>query len=122
MSDLKKELKRFIVAGSSAVVTDLGMYYILMSFFNVNFSKGISFLLGATVSFLINKHWTFEKKEKSFSEVWKFGTLYLVTLGMNILTNHFVLDISNIVIFAFILATGVSTVLNFVGQKWWVFR
>ena len=122
MSDVKKELKRFLIAGFSAVSTDLGIYYLLMNLFNVNFSKGISVLSGATVAFLINKYWTFEKKERSFNEIIKFAILYLVTLGLNVLTNHIVLDISNIVILAFLVATGVSTVLNFIGQKWWVFK
>jgi putative flippase GtrA len=122
MSDLKKELKRFIVAGVSAVATDLGAYYLLLNFFNVNLAKGISFVCGATVAFIINKYWTFEKKEKSIHELIKFAFLYLGTLGMNILTNHIVLDISNIVLLGFLTATGVSTVLNFVGQKWWVFK
>lgn len=122
MSDVKKELKRFVIAGFSAVSTDLGIYYLLMNLFNVNFSKGVSFLCGATVAFLINKYWTFEKKERSFNEIIKFAILYLVTLALNVLTNHIVLDISKIVILAFIVATGLSTVLNFIGQKWWVFK
>ena len=122
MSDVKKELKRFVIAGFSAVSTDLGIYYLLMNLFNVNFSKGISFLSGATVAFLINKYWTFQKKERSFNEIIKFAILYLVTLGLNVLTNHIILDFSKIVILAFLVATGVSTILNFIGQKWWVFK
>lgn len=122
MSDLKKELKRFIVAGVSAVSIDLGIYYLLLNLFNVNFSKGISFLCGATVAFLINKYWTFQKKERSFNEIIKFAILYFLTLVINVLTNYVVLDISNIVILAFLIATGVSSILNFIGQKWWVFK
>jgi len=64
MSQIKKELKRFLVAGISAVGTDLVTYYILLNYFNTDFSKGISFLLGTIVAFIINKYWTFEKKEK----------------------------------------------------------
>lgn len=124
MSQIKKELKRFLVAGLSAVGTDLATYYILLNFFNidVDIAKAISFLLGTVVAFIINKYWTFEKHEKSYGEIVRFVFLYSVTLGANVLTNKIILDISNVVIIAFLIATGISTVLNFIGQKWWVFR
>ena len=122
MSQIKKELKRFLVAGISAVGTDLVTYYILLNYFNTDFSKGISFLLGTIVAFIINKYWTFEKKEKRYKEIMQFSILYTATLGANIVTNKFILDIYNMTLLAFLIATGVSTVMNFIGQKWWVFR
>jgi putative flippase GtrA len=122
MSQTKKELKRFLVAGVSAVSTDLITYYLLLNFLSYDFAKTISFLLGAVVAFLINKYWTFEKHEKSYKEMLKFGMLYSVTLGANVLTNKIVIDITQIVFLAFLVATGVSTVLNFLGQKFWVFK
>ena len=122
MNQIKKELKRFLVAGISAVGTDLIAYYILLNYLNTDISKGVSFLLGTIVAFFINKYWTFEKKEKSHREIVQFGILYTFTLGANIVTNKFILDIYNITLLAFLIATGVSTVMNFIGQKWWVFR
>ena len=122
MSQIKKELKRFLVAGISAVGTDLVTYYILLNYLNTDISKGISFLLGTIVAFVVNKYWTFEKKEKSYKEVVQFSILYATTLGANIVTNKFIIDIYNITLLAFLIATGVSTVMNFIGQKWWVFR
>lgn len=122
MSKTKKELKRFLVAGLSAVGTDLAVYYLLLNFLVNNLAKGISFLAGTVVAFIINKYWTFEKSEKSFIEVIRFGLLYSITLGANVLINKLVLDNSRIVILSFIIATGVSTILNFIGQKFWVFK
>lgn len=122
MSKTKKELKRFIVAGFSAVGIDLGIYYLLLNFLPNYLSKGISFLSGTVVAFIINKYWTFEKNEKSYIEIIRFGFLYSITLGANVLINKMVLENSGIVILSFIVATGVSTVLNFIGQKFWVFK
>lgn len=122
MSKIKKELKRFLVAGLSAVGTDLITYYILLNFLSHDFSKAISFLIGTVVAFVINKYWTFEKNEKSYKEMMKFGVLYSVTLGANVMTNNVVLEYTNIVFLAFLLATGISTILNFIGQKFWVFK
>jgi len=122
MSQIKKELKRFLIVGFTGVGIDLTVYYILLNFLSTDVAKGISFVVGATVAFILNKYWTFEKHEKSYKEVLKFSILYAVTLGVNILTNKIVLEMTEIVFLAFLVATGVSTVLNFIGQKWWVFK
>jgi putative flippase GtrA len=122
MSQIKKELKRFLVAGISAVATDLITYYVLLNFLSTDIAKAISFLLGTVVAFIINKYWTFEKYEKSYIEIIKFGLLYSATLGANVMTNKIVLDMFSITLIAFLIATGVSTMLNFIGQKWWVFK
>jgi len=122
MNKIKKELKRFLVAGISAVSTDLATYYLLLNFLDTNTAKAISFLLGTIVAFVINKYWTFEKHEKSYKEIIKFGVLYSATLGVNVMINKIVLDMFDITIVAFLIATGISTVLNFISQKWWVFR
>jgi|TARA_B110000503_G_scaffold56406_1_gene90398 putative flippase GtrA len=122
MSKIKKELKRFLLAGLSAVATDLATYYILLNFIPHDIAKAISFLLGTILAFIINKYWTFEKYQKSYKEMMKFGILYSLTLGANVMTNNIVLEYTSLVFLAFLVATGVSTVLNFIGQKWWVFR
>lgn len=122
MSQTKKELKRFLVAGISAVSTDFISYYVLITFFSHDTSKTISFLLGTIVAYIINKYWTFEKHEKSYKEMVQFGILYGITLIANVFANKIVLEYTGMVFLAFLFATGVSTVLNFLGQKFWVFR
>ena len=122
MNQVKKELKRFLVAGICAVTIDLITYYLLLDFLSHDIAKAISFVLGTIFAFLINKYWTFEKHKKSYKEVFQFGVLYIVTLGLNVLTNKMVIDNTQMVFLAFLMATGASTVLNFIGQKWWVFR
>ena len=46
----------------------------------------------------------------------------MLTLTINIFTNSFILNITDLVLLSFVIATGVSTILNFIGQKWWVFK
>jgi len=122
MKKIKKEVKRFLIAGFSAVSTDLITYSILLCFLRHDFAKALSFVLGTIVAFFINKYWTFEKHENSFKEICRFVALYSTTLGANVMTNQFLLDRTEQVYLAFLIATGVSTILNFIGQKWWVFR
>lgn len=122
MKKLKKEIRRYIISGFSALITDTLSYFILINFFSYNLSKGVSFLSGTIISFILNKYWTFEKKDKSFYEVLKFVTLYLSTFFVNVGTNSFFIEKINIVPLAFLIATSLSTVLNYVGQKFWVFK
>jgi putative flippase GtrA len=118
-----KELLRFLVGGGSAVVTDYILYRLLIfAGLNLSVSKAISFICGAAVGFVINKLWTFESKKFSKGEILRYVILYAVTAAINALVNKGVLILFDISILAFLCATGVSTVLNFLGQKFFVFR
>jgi putative flippase GtrA len=120
---MKKEFILFLIAGCSAVLTDVTVYYLLIHVLNHNFSKGISFVCGSMIAFLLNKFFTFKKNRLSMKEILTFCILYLSTLVINIFVNGFVLSFEpNYLFFAFLIATGVSTILNYIGQKFWVFK
>ena len=120
---LKKELLRFLVAGFSVVGTDASTYALMLKWLDEPLAKGISFILGSVVAFIINKYWTFESKSLSMSEMMRFSVLYLFTLLVNVTVNQSVLIIeSKWLLLAFLMATGASTILNFLGMKFWVFR
>ena len=100
-------------------------YYLLSVFINISLAKGISFILGTITSYLMNKHYTFKQNKKSITEVIKFISLYLFSMCTNIAVNKLILnilpsDISKIT--AFLSATAVSTIINFLGLKFWVFK
>lgn len=124
LKDIKrKELLRFMVGGGCAVLVDLLTYKLLMlPGTERSIAKGISFLLGSCVGFLINKFWTFESGVFSKKEVWRYIILYGCTAVINALVNKGVIALIPIELFGFLCATGVSTVLNFLGQKFFVFR
>ena len=123
MRQLGKEVIRFAISGVGAVLVDFITYHTLIDLFTYPLAKGLSFLSGSVVSFTANKYWTFEKKEKSGIEVIKFYSLYLFSLGVNVLLNSLVLSYDiNLVNVAFLIATGASIVINFTGLKYWVYR
>ena len=72
MKKSKKELKRFLIAGSGAVLTDFVTYYLMLNFLSHNIAKTISFLLGTVVAFILNKYWTFENKKKALNKLFIF--------------------------------------------------
>lgn len=120
---MKKEFIWFLIAGFSAVFTDLSTYYGLKIILPIPLAKGFSFILGSIVAFIINKYKTFEKVEFSGLEILQFAALYTSTLAANVAVNFLVLVFFPKWIFlAFLCATGTSTVLNYIGQKFWVFK
>lgn len=118
----KHQLVKFTFSGIIAVAVDFGVYYFLNRYTGHNTSKGISFLTGSIVAYLLNKFWTFGAKEFSGKQLFRFFFLYLTTLAINVLVNKGVLSLYHSVLFGFLCATGASTVLNFMGQKFWVFK
>jgi putative flippase GtrA len=119
----QKQLLRFLVVGCSAVATDFVTYTLLLHLLAHAPAKTISFILGSIVAYLLNKYWTFAVPGKNHIEVAKFIILYTSTLGVNVAVNAAVLILfPHAVPFAFLCATGTSTILNFIGQKWWVFK
>lgn len=120
---MKREILWFLVAGFSAVGTDMSTYYALKLLLPVSISKAISFILGSIIAFIINKYKTFQKEEFVSSEIIKFAILYISTLGANVFVNKItLLLLPEWYFFAFLCATGTSTVLNYLGQKFWVFK
>lgn len=138
---LKKELIKFTLIGILAVLVDLGAYWTLLNVLperalsfvsNEAFAKTISFLCGMVVTYSLNKLWTWKQRDRSNKRLAKFAVLYGVSLFLNVFTNSTVLyilehnkdiyDVPYKYFIAFIGATGMSAVVNFAGQKFWVFR
>lgn len=117
-----KELQRFLIVGFSAVGADGLVYFALINTLDTNLSKMISFVSGSVLAFLLNKFWTFENSAPVRVQILKFSILYISTLFVNNYTNSAFLNMFGNTVFAFLVATGVSTVLNFLGQKFWVFK
>lgn len=141
LSEFKKQIIKFGFIGFLAVFVDMAIYYVLLNSFPESFkemiapevvSKTISFMCGTFVTYNLNKLWTWRRRDKSNSRFAKFMLLYGTSMLVNVATNTFLLfvlhnyshiiDLPNKYLIAFVGATGMSAVLNFAGQKVWVFR
>lgn len=140
-----KQLTKFAIVGFTAVAVDLITYYVLSQFLNVDLSKGLGFATGTVVTYNFNKYWTWRQTDRNNVRLVYFLGLYAVSLVVNVLVNgwafNFIPD-TEIMLFtrnakllthelfamkidklaAFIIATAVSSVFNFVGQKYLVFK
>ncbi len=119
----RREVLGFLVGGGSAVLIDFTTYHLMMyGGLERSASKAISYVLGAAVGFVINKFLAFDSRQFSSGEIVRYIILYALSALANTLTNSFVLLFCSWTLFAFLCATGVSTILNFLGQKFYVFR
>ena len=125
---IKRELAIFLIVGVSTVLVDFISYRGLIRFqvMEVDMAKAAGFLVGTLFAYFANRFWTFGHNPHVPGSVWRFSALYASTLGANVLTNALVLkllaDMAIAIQLAFLLATGVSACLNFLGMKLFVFK
>lgn len=121
-TNTKQQLLRFTLTGILAVGTDFTTYWLMIEEIPVDIAKACSFILGSIVAFFMNKLWTFNDDAEITGSIFNFTALYSLTFMANVGVNHIVLIlIPDINLLGFLCATGTSTVLNFLGMKYWVF-
>ena len=126
----RTQLQRYLVVGLLSVLTDYAVYQLLTGRgLSSAAAKGLSYVAGMILGFVGNKSWTFRSARRSPGEVLSYLGLYSATLGLNVGVNEAAQSILATVIsstwsatFAFLVATGVTTVVNFLGLKFITFR
>lgn len=114
--------------GVTTVGVDYATYRLLGEFTeaDVNLCKGLGFIVGTVFSYFANRFWTFSQVSPGRGSPIRFVVLYTATLCANILGNSLVLDLLMGAVFrveaAFVIATSISAMLNFLGMKYFVFR
>jgi putative flippase GtrA len=92
-------------------------------------AKGVGYCAGMVFGFFGNKLWTFRSSGAAKQEPFSYVLVYAFSLLVNITTNQAalyfgqgVLDQSLNGFVAFLVATGLTTVLNFLGLRFIAFR
>ncbi len=123
-----RQAARFLLVGILAVVIDFVVYRLLLSAaVPVVISKTAGFITGAVFAYFANRIFTFESATRQQpAEVAKFVGVYALTMLANVAINSMAISMLaftkyNIDI-AFLLATGTSAALNFLGMKFFVFN
>jgi putative flippase GtrA len=120
------QLTRFVLVGGLAALVDYGSYQALLAMGTwVHLAKAISFILGTTTAYLINRRWTFNSAGGT-APAMRFVLLYSVTFFVNTGVNAFMLyllaDFAGEKTVAWVIAQGTATVINFVMLRLVVFR
>jgi putative flippase GtrA len=131
---IKRELGIFLIVGLLAVGVDFLIYrgFMYLQPFgieSINIAKGLSFIGGTIFAYFANRFWTFNQKTTDNGSVFRFVVVYILGLMTNIAVNYLCVEwftsptlaLEYALLNAFVLATGVSASLNFIGMKFFVF-
>lgn len=124
---LRGQLARFVAVGLVAALVDFGGYFLLLALGAwVPVAKGISFILGTTTAYLLNRRFTFTASAGGKGRFAGFVLLYGTTFALNVGVNSLALAVLPAMPLrtsaAWVLAQGAATVVNFVMLRTVVFR
>jgi len=123
---LRTQLIRFVLTGGLAAVVDFGTYQVMLHLgLYIHLAKAISFVLGTTTAYVLNRRWTFQAAGggKQFASVFGLYALtFAVQLGVNALVLTFVPESFWGTTIAYVVAQGAATVINFIVQRTVIFR
>lgn len=124
---------KFLMVGGLNTLVGLGSYWLILIMFGINITQTnsavlpiivatvISQILGVVNSYLWNKYFTFESKQKSKTEMIRFILVYIVAFGADyILKLIFRTSLNNL--WLAVITTLSTMIISFVGQKLFVFR
>ncbi|MCM1540493.1 MAG: GtrA family protein [Blautia sp.] len=114
---------KFCIVGGISTFLDLGIYLLLYDGAGVVLSKIVSMGCSMVFSYNLNKKWSFSiSTKRTKKEVGRYLVTQAINMTVNVGVNYIVLEIFQIKLFAFIVATLVAMTINYVLQKRWVFR
>jgi putative flippase GtrA len=124
---LAAQLSRFVAIGTLSAVVDFGVYQGLLALGTwVHGAKAISFILGTTTAYLLNRRFTFTASNGGPARFAGFVLLYGTTFALNVGMNGLMLTVLPALEFkvslAWVVAQGTATIINFVMLRTVVFR
>jgi putative flippase GtrA len=114
----------FCLIGCVNTGITVGLFYLL------NEIAGMAYLLSSTIaysagivnSYFMNERWTFRCGSRTLTQMVKFAVVNLLGLSLNAIAMYVFVSLCRMwPLFAQILTIGIVMVLNFVGQKLYVF-
>ncbi len=120
------QVARFVVVGTAGVLVDYLVYRLLLGALDTATAKACGFVAGAAFGYITNRLFTFRVSSGWHpAELGRYLLVYAGGLTANVIVNAAVLTLltedPSAVSIAFLAATAVSTVMNFIGLKWLVF-
>ncbi|WP_098957696.1 GtrA family protein [Pseudonocardia sp. N23] len=121
------QLTRFVAVGVASAAVDYGVYQLLLAVgTDPHVAKGISFILGTTTAYLLNRRFTFTDagggKGRFAGFVLLYATTFAINVGVNALALAYLPQMSLRTSVAWVIAQGCATVINFVMLRTVVFR
>jgi putative flippase GtrA len=107
-------------------VVDFGSLHLMIALgVQEDLTRALSFLLGSTTAYLLNRRWTFPSRRDT-REVVAVAVVYALTfvliLGINGVSVRTLPESAWRITLAWALSQGIGTTFNFVAQRTLVFR
>ena len=117
------EFIKYSMIGVLSISIDFAVYNICQYNLGMSASRSkiFSYILSSINSFILNRKITFNSKSRSYKQPIKFIIIYCISLFFNSTVHDFIILFEEEYL-PFILATIISVLINFNGQKYWVFR
>jgi putative flippase GtrA len=121
------QLARFVAVGAVSALVDFGFYQLLLHLgVWVHAAKAVSFILGTTTAYLLNRRFTFTAAPGGKRRFAGFVALYATTFAINVGVNALALALLPAMparyTVAWVIAQGTATAINFVMLRTVVFR
>ncbi len=118
------QIGRFGIVGVTSVLLDALVYFLCIYYgwLEPDNAKRLSFVAGATFGFFCNRDFTFKVKEKNLGQPFRFVFVYAISFASNSGVHDLTLDAINVPALAFFTATTTSTIMNYLGQRYYVFK
>ena len=121
---------KFFIVGCIGFVIDISIYFLLLNEGYASFiSKGLSFICSVIICYFLNSYFTFNRARMGSLKFFKYSAVYLFSFFVNMVSNEYMLMEINKTslneysyMIAFIWATFLSLIINFLGLRYYVFR
>ncbi|MDR6553825.1 GtrA family protein [Paenibacillus qinlingensis] len=125
---------RFLLVGVFNTLVGLSISFVLFNLFDLNYwiSTFGGNTIGAVVSYLLNRTFTFRSNTSVGSSWWKFGIVILVCYGFSYEVSWLLADVLGAYLTtvhtgwlhngAILVGNGLYTIGNYLGHKYFTFR
>jgi putative flippase GtrA len=123
---LSTQLIRFALVGGLSAMVDYSSYQALLALgLWVHLAKALGFIAGTTTAYLINRRWTFQSRggrAQLASVMTLYGITFVAQVGMNAVMLALLPSSRGEITYAFVVAQGIATCINFIVQRTVIFR
>ena len=126
MKYLTHQILKFICVGLFCTAFNYATFLFLLHQFGVNYkiSSAVGFFLGVFSGFFLNKNWTFQSQSQvNFKNLFFYFAVYTLSLSLGLILLHILVEVLDLSAeFGNIIMIGFTTVTNFLGLKFGVFK
>ena len=130
---LSLEQSRFIIVGVLNTIIGTATMLIAYNIFHLGYwiASALNYIVGSIFSYFANKYFTFKSEKKSASEIVRFiiniTVCYFISYSvakpvMEMVLRNIQLSLSILEQISMFFGMGIFVVLNYFGQKFFVFR